>query len=47
MFLFAVVMVDKFKKGDCSALSLNVKAAETRHLTPCGVELAEELGIER
>ena len=32
-----------FKRGDGSAHSFTAKAAETRRLTPCGVNLAEEL----
>ena len=41
--VLVVVMADKFKKGDGSALSFNATASETRHLTPVGVKLAEEL----
>ena len=36
-------MADKFKKGDGPAHSVKAKAVETRHLTPFGVKLAEEL----
>ena len=35
--------INRFKKGDGSAPSFNAKAAETKHLVPCRVKLAEEL----
>ena len=41
--MLVVVMADKFKKGDGSALSCKAKAASTRHLTQFGVKLAEDV----
>ena len=38
--------VKKFKKGDGSAPSLKGKAAESRHLTPFAVHLAQELHLK-
>ena len=35
--------VTKFKRGDGTTPSFNAKAAETRHLAPFGVLLAQEL----